>query len=87
LNSKIFHRFVENLLQFLVDVVSPEDVLVNLDFSEFDALLDGDKTELVGLLSESNELFFVIVFIHEGGDGVDHFRDCAEAIAKTGFWE
>jgi hypothetical protein len=86
LNSKIFDGFVENLLEFLVDVVAPEDVLVNLDFGEFDTLFDGDKTELVGLLSESNELFFVIVFIHEGGDGVDHFRDCAEAIAEAGLW-
>jgi hypothetical protein len=64
-------------------MITPVNVLFNLNFSQFYALLDRDEAEFVGFLSESNELFFVIIFIHERCHRVNHFGNCAEAIAKA----
>ena len=80
---KINNSFFDNILELRINVVSPENVLLNLNLSKFDALLNRDKSKFVCLFSKPDELFFVIFFVHESGDSVDHFGDCAESIAEA----
>lgn len=81
--SKVFYRHVERRLQLVVEVVPPENVLVDFNLRQLYAFLDRNETELVGSLREASELFFVVDFIHERCDRIYHLRDCAEPVAEA----
>lgn len=81
--SEITNGLIKIGIEFRVKIVAPENVFVNLNLGEFDALLDSYEAELLRLLSESYELLLVIIFIHESRDRVNHFRNCAESIAEA----
>lgn len=76
------YRF-QKVLQLIVRMLAPINIVVDLLHGQTDGFLDCCQTQFVCAIRKLLQLIFVVFLIHVGGYGFDHFGECREAVAEA----